>query len=119
MGSALVRMQKALNALAKGSATPRSLSKPERSALHEMRAEAADAGVSLFNAIGRSDVQPTVALEVMRRDRYQCCLHADCCTGPLHVVPKYASRFAWRHQNIPDNLITVCKVGTAAAQRSV
>lgn len=117
MGEALVRMQKASKVLVKSALPPRSLPQPERAALHAMRMEATDVGVTLSDTISRSDVHPTVALEVMRRDRYQCCLHDDCCTGPLHVVSKHPARFVWHHRNIPDNLITVCKMGTATAQQ--
>jgi hypothetical protein len=81
-----------------------------------MRVEATDSGISLSDTILYSDVAPTVALAVMRRDKYQCCLHDDRCTGPLHVVSRYPVKFVWRHENNPAHLITVCKAGTDAAQ---
>jgi len=116
MGTALVRLQKASKSLTRAAKPTRALPQAERAALHQMRVEATDVGICLSDTILRNDVSPSVALAVMRRDKYQCALHDDRCTGPMHVVSKYPARFVWHHRNEPANLITVCKVGTDAAQ---
>lgn len=116
MSEALVKLQKARKLLAKVEKPRPVLPREERAALHQMRVEATDAGISLSDTIIHNDVLPTVALTVMRRDKYQCYLHDDRCTGPMHVVSKYPSKFVWHHRNKPEHLITVCKAGTDAAQ---
>jgi hypothetical protein len=117
MSESLVKLQKARKVLVKAEKPRPTLPREERGALHQMRVEATDAGVALSDTILYSDVPPTVALAVMRRDRYQCALHEDRCTGPMHVVSKYPVKFVWHHQNNPTHLITVCKAGTDVAQR--
>lgn len=116
MSEALVRLQKARKVLVKADKPRPTLPREERAALHQMRVEATDAGVSLSDTILHNDVAPTIALAVMRRDKYQCALHDDRCTGPMHVVSKYPVKFVWHHRGDPAHLITVCKAGTDAAQ---
>jgi hypothetical protein len=116
MSEALVKLQKVGKVLARAGKPRPHLAQEERVALHQMRVEATDAGICLSDTILHNDVPPTVALAVMRRDKYQCHLHDDRCTGPIHVVSKHPVRFVWHHKNNPDHLITVCKAGTDAAQ---